>query len=124
MGLRRELVAEPSTTTAVVAAAAGGITIGSAMLGMDTEAATGALVGAAIFVVSAKEINLPTRIIYLLASVILGYFLTPEIITNTFIQAPAVAGFIGGLLGVTGGQLLLKQLHNTDLSRLIGGRKK
>lgn len=117
-------MAEPSTTTAVVAAAAGGITIGSAMLGMDTEAATGALVGAAIFVVSAQEINLPTRIIYLLASVILGYFLTPEIIINTFIQTPAVAGFIGGLFGVTAGQLLLKQLHNTDLSRLIGGRKK
>lgn len=117
-------MAEPSTTTAAVAVTAGGITVGSAMLGMDTEAATGALVGAAIFVVSAKELNLPTRIIYLLASVVLGYILTPEIVTHTFIQAPAVAGFVGGLLGVTGGQLLLKQLHNTDLNWLIGGRKK
>lgn len=117
-------MAEPSTTAVAVTAAAGSITIGSALLGMDTEAATGALVGAAIFVVSAKEINLPTRIVYLFASVILGYFLTPEIVMHTFIQAPAVAGFIGGLLGVTGGQILLKQLHSTDLSRLIGGRKK
>lgn len=116
-------MAEPNTTLAVTAAA-GGITVGSAMLGLNTEAAIGALAGAAIYVTSAKELNLPTRIIYLLASVVLGYILTPEIVSHTFIEAPAVAGFIGGLLGVTGGQLLLKQLHNTDLTWLIGGRKK
>lgn len=117
-------MAEPTTTTTAVTLAAGGITVTSALLGMDTEAATGALVGATIFIVSAKEINLPTRLVYLLASVVLGYILTPEIVKNTFIQSPAVAGFVGGLLGVSAGKLLLKQLDNTDLSWLIGGRKK
>ena len=117
-------MAEPTTTTTAVTLAAGGITVTTALLGMDTEVATGALVGAAIFVVSAKELNLPTRIIYLLASVVLGYILTPEIVKHTFIQAPAVAGLVGGLLGVSGCKLLLKQLDNTDLSWLIGGRKK
>lgn len=117
-------MAEPTTTTTAVTLAAGGITVTSALLGMDTEAATGALVGAAIFVISAPELNLTTRIVYLVASVVLGYILTPEIVTHTFIQETAVAGFIGGLLGVTAGKLLLKQLHNTDLSWLIKGPKK
>lgn len=115
-------MAEPNTTLAVTAAA-GSITIGSALLGLDTEAAIGALAGAAVYVTSARELNLPTRLVYLVASVVLGYILTPEIISHTFIQARAVAGFIGGLLGVTGGQLLLKQLHNTDLTWLIRGKK-
>ncbi len=117
-------MAEPSTTTLGIAAATAGITIGSAALGLDTETAIGALAGAAVFVTSAKEINLITRVIYLLASVIIGYFVAPEIINHTFIEVRAVAGFVGGLLGVTAGQLLLKQMHNTDLSWIIGGKKK
>ena len=120
-------MAEPSTTTAAVAAAAGGITVGSALLGMDTEAATGALVGAAIFVASADELKVILRIIYLFLSVALGYILTPEIITHTSIQTPAVAGFIGGLFGVTVGQFLLKKAKTGDISLpnwIIRGPKK
>lgn len=117
-------MAEPNTTAAIITMAGGGITIGSALLGLDTETAIGALAGAAVFVASTKELNLFTRLVYLLASVVIGYFIAPEIITHTLLQVPAVAGFIGGLLGVTAGQLLLKQMHNTDLIQLIRGKRK
>ena len=113
---------EPNTL--ITAAAATGISFGSMMLGMDAETAIGALAGATIFVASEKDIHPVMRVVYLLVSVIFGYLAAPEIIENSWITTPAVAGFTGGLLGVTASQLVLKHINNGDIGSLFRGLKK
>jgi len=110
-------MAEPST--AVLQTATTGISVGALVLGLDVETIIGAVAGATIFVTQEKELGLPMRLLYLLVSVAFGYFIAPEITAKTIITSNALAGFLGGLFTVSGGQLLLRQLQNTDLKWLI-----
>lgn len=116
-------MAEPSSMAMTIASA--GISVGAVAFGLNIETVIGALAGATIFVMGEKELGILQRVLYLLASVSVGYFIAPEIIKHTLITEPAVAGFLGGLLTVAGGQVLLRQLQNTDLTWLIkkGGGK-
>lgn len=113
-------MSEPNTAVVLTATS---ISVGSALMGLDTEAAIGALAGATIFIASASDLNAILRVIYLLVSVVVGYLLAPEIVEHTMISSLSVAAFFGGLLSVNGAQMLLKQLNNTDLSWLLRGKK-
>lgn len=116
-------MAEPSTTTLALATTT---TVGAAALfpGVDGNAMIGAFAGATLFVVSARELRLLVRVLYLLISQAMGYIAAPEIVNHTFINETGVAGFIGGLLCITIALLLLEQVKNTTLFKLLrGGRR-
>ncbi|KXJ54448.1 MAG: hypothetical protein AXW15_02300 [Neptuniibacter sp. Phe_28] len=95
--------------------------VGLAMLlpGIDSNALIGAFAGATLFVMSAKELSILFRMIYLFISVTMGYKAAPEIIANTFIEQSAVAGFIAGLLCVTIALVLIERIKDVDLKNLF-----
>lgn len=111
-------MAEPSTT-AIALTTATGISLASVVFGLDADTAIGSFAGATLFITSTQELTLKTRILYLIISIVMGYFVAGEILKNTFIASPAVAGFIGGLTSITIGLLIIKQLQDGDLIKII-----
>lgn len=118
-------MAELSTTTIAIATATG-TSLASIMLGLNADTAIGSFAGATLFITSTRELTVKTRILYLIISIVMGYFVAGEILQNTFITSPAVAGFIGGLTSISIGLLIIKNLQDGDLIELINslrGRK-
>ena len=116
-------MAEPSTTAATVVAAT---SIGLATLfpGVDGNALIGAFAGATLFVMSARELSLWVRGIYLIISLIMGYISAQELTLHLPIQETGVTGFIGGLLCITLTAPMVKRLEGVDLISAIRGRLK
>lgn len=111
-------MAEPSSA-AIVITTATGISLASVVFGLNADTAIGSFAGATLFITSARELTVKTRILYLIISIVMGYFMAGEIMQNTFISGPAVAGFIGGLTSISLGLLIVKQLQDGDLIGLI-----
>lgn len=111
-------MAEPSSTAIAVTTAAG-ISLASVVFGLNTDIAIGSFAGATLFITSARELTVKTRILYLIISIVMGYFMAYELMKNTFISGPAVAGFIGGLTSISLGLLIIKQLQDGDLIGLL-----
>ncbi|MCP8687762.1 putative holin [Marinobacterium sedimentorum] len=116
-------MAEPSTT-AVTVVATTGIGLASMFPGIDGNALIGAFAGATLFVMSARELSLAVRAIYLLISLIMGYIAAPELISHLPIQETGVAGFLAGLLCITLTSPLVKRLEGVDLITVIRGKIK
>lgn len=112
-------MAEPSTTTLVAASAVG---IAAMFPNIDGNALIGAFAGATLFVISAREIGLWLRAVYLLISLVMGYIAAPELTDHLPIQETGVAGFLAGLLCITVTLPLLKRLEGVDLISLFKGR--
>lgn len=116
-------MAEPTSTTAVAITTAG-IGMASLFPGIDGNALIGAFAGATLFVMSARELTLFERILYLLISCVMGYMAAPEITANTFIQESGVAAFVAGVLCITVMLGIIKQLEGTDIISAIRGMRK
>lgn len=106
-------MAEPSTTTAAVVTA--GIGFASLAPGIDGNALVGAVAGAALLVVSSKDLSLGQRFAYLVISLIVGYLAAPEVVRLTPIHSTGVAGFFGAALAITITLQLLDRLKSIDL---------
>jgi hypothetical protein len=115
-------MAEPSSTaTATLSAAIG---LASFLPGIDGNALIGAFAGATLFVMTSKELGVITRFIYLFISLIMGYVLVPTVQTHSFIEEPALAGFVASLSCIT---IALKGMHhieNTNVINLLRGKSK
>lgn len=109
-------MAEPTSTTAGVAAA--GIGLAAMLPGIDGNALIGAFAGASFFVLSAKEHPVLIRLAYMAISLIMGYLGAPEITGQTFIQESGVAACIAGAFCVYLLQKTLDQLNKLDLIEL------
>lgn len=116
-------MAEPSTA-AVTITAASGIGLATLFPGIDGNALIGAFAGATLFVVSARELSLVVRGLYLIISLIMGYIAAPELINHLPIQETGVAGFLAGLLCITLTAPLVKRLEGVDLINAIRGKTK
>ena len=116
-------MAEPSTT-AVTVAASTGIGLAAMFPGIDGNALIGAFAGATLFVMSARELSLWVRAVYLLISVTMGYIAAPELVSHLPIKETGVTGFIGGLLCITVAAPLVRRLESIDLISLIRGGSK
>ena len=110
-------MAEPTSTTLV----AGATVVGLAFIpGIDSNALIGSFAGATLFVMSARELTLITRVCYLIISLVMGYMAAPELLANTFIQESGVAGFIAGLLSVSVALVLIERVRERfDLADLL-----
>ncbi|WP_028217427.1 putative holin [Paraburkholderia oxyphila] len=114
-------MAEPNTTTAAALSAA----IGLAGLapGIDGNALIGAFTGAALVVVTSKNLGVLTRLAYLLISLVMGYLAAPEIVNSTPIRSTGVAAFFAAALVITVTLQLIERIKGIDLlSILKGGR--
>lgn len=105
-------MAEPSTTTTAIVA---GIGFASLAPGIDGNALIGAFAGAALLVVSSKDLGLGKRFAYLVISLVVGYMAAPEVVRLTPIHSTGVAGFFGAALAITVTLQLLDRLKSVDL---------
>lgn len=106
-------MAEPNTTTAAALSAA----IGLAGLapGIDGNALIGAFTGAALVVVTSKDIGLAKRIAYMLISLVMGYLAASEIVNATPIRSTGVAAFFAAALVITVTLQLIERVKTVDL---------
>lgn len=110
-------MAEPSTTTTSASSAV----IGFASLapGIDGNALIGAFAGAALVVVTSKEIGVVRRAAYLLISLVMGYLAAPEIVNATPIRSTGVAAFFAAALVITVTLQLIERVKTMDLRSLL-----
>jgi hypothetical protein len=106
-------MAEPSTTTTALVSA--GIGFASLAPGIDGNALIGAFAGAALLVVSSKDLTIGQRFAYLVISLVIGYIAAPEVVRLTPIHSTGVAGFFGAALAITITLQLLERLKTLDL---------
>lgn len=105
-------MAEPNTTTAVSLSAA--IGLASLAPGVDGNALIGAFAGAALVVVSSKELNAIKRVAYMLISLVMGYVAAPEIVDVTPLRSTGVAGFFAAALVVALTLQLIERMKSFD----------
>jgi hypothetical protein len=105
-------MAEPNTTTALSLSAA----IGFASLapGVDGNALIGSFAGAALVVVSAKELGVFKRLMYMLISLVMGYVAAPEIVSVTLLKSTGVAGFFAAALVIALTLQLIERMKSFD----------
>ncbi|WP_306169292.1 putative holin [Halomonas sp. MMSF_3323] len=114
-------MAEPSTATAVATATGLAALIGW-LPGVDANAVIGAFCGATLFVISAKELGLFERFVYLLISFAIGYLSGPALLGD-MLEHSAVSAFIAAAVTVTAGLRAIEGVKTLDLKAWLGGRK-
>jgi hypothetical protein len=112
LNFKEPIMAEPSTTTTAIVA---GIGFASLAPGIDGNALIGAFAGAALLVVSSKDLGLGKRFAYLVISLVVGYMAAPEVVRLTPIHSTGVAGFFGAAMAITVTLQLLDRLKTVDL---------
>jgi len=98
-------MAEPSTTTLSVATAVG--------------LAGGAFTGAALVVVTSKDLSIAKRCAYMVISLVAGYMAAPEIVNATPIHSTGIAGFFAAALVITITLQLIERVKSFDLLALL-----
>lgn len=106
-------MAEPSTTTTAIVST--GIGLASLAPGIDGNALIGAFAGAALLVVSSKDLSLGKRFAYLVISFIVGYLAAPEVVRLTMIRSTGVAGFFAAALAIAFTLQLLERINSVDV---------
>jgi hypothetical protein len=99
-------------TTATLPAA-----IGAASLtpGMDGDALIGAFTGAALVVVTSKDMGFIQRATYMLISLVMGYLAAPEIVRATPIRSTGVAAFFAAALVIAVTLQIIEGIKTLDL---------
>lgn len=113
-------MAEPNTTTAAPLAA---VSIVSVAPGIDGNALIGAFAGAALVVVTSKDIGVGRRAAYMLISLVMGYLAAPEIVGATPIQSTGVAAFFAAALVIAVTLRLIDRAKSFDPRSLFRPRK-
>lgn len=111
-------MAEPSTMAAAGTASITAMVIGM-LPGIDANAVVGAFCGATLFVISAKELNIVERLVYLLISFLIGYLGGPDTLGGV-IEHTAVAAFIASAVSVTAGLRVIEGAKTLDLKKWLG----
>lgn len=86
-------MAEPTSTVSAGGIAAA-VWLASMLPGVDAGALIGAFAGAVTFAVSAKNLGVPARLIYMVVSLVMGYLSVPVVADLTPLDEPAVAAFL------------------------------
>lgn len=106
-------MAEPIPST--VAVAVTGVGLASILPGVDGNALIGAFAGATLLVISSKDLKLPTRLVYLVISMIAGYQAAPDVVTWTPIRSTGMAAFFASAVAITLALQLIERVKTADL---------
>lgn len=106
---------EPTSTGGLVALATS-VGLASLLPGINGDALIGAFAGATLFVVSAKNLSLAKRLVYLAISVIAGYFAGPELMRLAKLESAGIASFLCAACVITATLGLIERSGNIDLS--------
>ncbi len=114
------MMTEP-TSTGSMAALATGVGLASILPGIQTDAFLGAFAGATLFVVSAKNLPIWKRLVYLAISVVAGYLGGTEVMQRFGVVSTGLAAFICAAVIVTLTLSLIERSRTTDVTRLPRG---
>ena len=107
-------MAEPSTTTVVVATAAS-LGLSSLFPGIDGNALIGAFAGAALVAVSSKSMSILQRLAYMVISFAVGYLAAPEVVNMTPLKESGVAAFFASAAVIALAMHLLELIKTIEL---------
>ncbi|RQR50469.1 hypothetical protein DIE21_17060 [Burkholderia sp. Bp9140] len=110
-------MAEPNTSTAAALLAAVGLA--GVAPGIDGDALIGAFAGAALVVVTSKDLGIAQRAAYMLISLVMGYLAAPEIINAVPIRSTGVAAFFAAALVITVTLTLIERVKGMDVFDLL-----
>lgn len=91
---------EPTSTGSLIALATS-VGLASLLPGMDGDALIGAFAGATLFVVSAKNLPLWKRLVYLAVSVVGGYLGCHEVMRLFQLESAGIAAFLTAACCIT-----------------------
>lgn len=111
-------MAEPTTSTVVVTAAAG-VGLATLMPTLDGNALFGAIIGAALIANAQRDLKAWQRCTGLLVSVGAGYVSAPEIVAQSPITQTGPGGFVGAVLVVPLALKALELIEKTDFAALV-----
>jgi hypothetical protein len=112
---------EPTSLTGT-AMLATGVGLASLLPGIDGDALVGAFAGGTLFVVSAKNLPIWKRLVYLGISVVAGYYAAPDVLRWLPIQSAGVAAFAAAACAITVTLGLIERSRTPpDLSRFRRG---
>lgn len=93
-------MAEPTSTTVVVATAAAGVGLATIIPSLDGNALFGAVVGSAVIALNQKDLRAWQRVLGLLVAVGSGYVSAAEIVAQTPITKTGPGAFVGAIIVV------------------------
>lgn len=111
---------EPTSTGGLMALATS-VGLASLMPGIDGDALIGAFAGATLFVVSAKNLPLWKRLVYLCISVIAGYLGSGEVMGLFKLQSAGLAAFFCAACAITVTLAMIERSGALDLSKFRRG---
>ncbi|HGN6735795.1 TPA: phage holin family protein [Pseudomonas aeruginosa] len=114
-------MAEPTSSGAVAAAGAVGLTATAIIPGVDVNAVIGGFAGALLFVLWAHDLTMARRLGYLLVSWVGGYYAGIEALGRGLTQTSGMAAFVAATLCVTGGIGMLEWMRGGELPSWMRG---
>lgn len=112
-------MADPTSSTAVIATTAAGVGLASLVPWLDANALIGAIFGAAVVAMTKKELSPVSRLIGLLLSTIAGYISAPEIVAHSWLTQTGSAGAVGAVVIIPLLLKLLAYVEKLDLASLL-----
>lgn len=109
-------MAEPTSSSVVVATAAAGVGLATFLPNLDGNALFGAIIGAALIALNQKDLKAWQRLLGLLVSVGAGYVSAGEIVAQTPITQTGPGGFVGAILVVPIALKVLALVERMELS--------
>lgn len=109
-------MAEPTSTTVVVATAAAGVGLATIIPSLDGNALFGAVVGSAVIALNQKDLRAWQRVVGLLVAVGSGYVSAAEIVAQTPITKTGPGGFIGAIIVVPIALKVLAVIEKMELA--------
>lgn len=117
-------MAEPTSSTAIVATATAGVGLATILPSLDGNALFGAIIGAALIALNQKDLKAWQRILGLLVSVGSGYVTAGEIVAQTPITQTGPGGFVGAIIVVPIALKVLamiEKLERSDVQAFLQG---
>lgn len=111
---------EPTSTGSMVALATG-VGLASLLPGIDADALIGAFAGATLFVVSAKDLSIWKRLVYLAISVVAGYLGGTEVMRRFDVTSSGLAAFFCAATIITLTLTLIERSRTADPDRIARG---
>jgi hypothetical protein len=109
-------MAEPTSTTVIVATATAGVGLATFMPSLDGNALFGAIIGAALIALNQKDLRAWQRILGLLVSVGSGYVSAGEIVAQTPITQTGPGGAVGAIIVVPIALKVLAVIERLELA--------
>ena len=112
-------MAEPHTSSFLIAATAAGIGLSTLFPSIDGNALIGAFAGSSLVAISSKNLSFLKRLAYMLISLVAGYLAAPEVVVNTLLHETGVAAFFASAAAIALTLHLIELIQTIQLPNLL-----